>query len=646
MRIIKLRFVSILSMFVLLIPLVACSDRTGYSVSIKQARCEFAECYLDLDIRYPAKDRPEILITVDRIPVDAMDGVRTDDPKYSFKLESSGSHKIYVTLVKGKRFLTSPVSTDILVDTRIPETPSIIWRVSGGMLLIHLATQGNISYTAFKILVNSGIEKISTSPYFEIDIEKGRDYIIQGYTSRGVNQSEPGILDFLLNEDEAPKINTFIESPYSGGPIMLTLEDDWDRSSRLSVNAFAELSGIRFLYDGQRLIPESPLPQGEDAIVVKVMDSSGNCTEYWESFNIVKRTSESLPELYIEEGAVRNAKWAAQDGTTVLQKFGGGEWTTISTHDRDEKTTTIPRDSLSIEGDLYRLLVKSASEITLPSMPVFAKESFFKRFSTEVISSLLGMDALLVGENDYRLFGNIVVRENSIMKVESGSTLTIARGNTLLVSGVLDLEGRKDRIALNPGGSYGTLEVSNNGILIARNVDFNKTRIVVKNASVIAMDDCTLGAGLEIRGARTVQLYNCEIAGDILFDGVIDLYIHSSRTGSGKFVLSNSLSSTVSRSKIENDTVEIRNSRVSFLLGAVSSQNLKMHQLSRVSMTGLEISSEKLEVLEASSLSLEEIYSDGKFLLSARTLSRVSLNEELAGELELETDEKSVIATY
>ena len=63
-------------------------------------------------------------------------------------------------------------------------------------------------------------------------------------------------------------------------------------------------------------------------------------------------------------------------------------------------------------------------------------------------------------------------------------------------------------------------------------------------------------------------------------------------------------------------------------------------------MTGLEISSEKLEVLEASSLSLEEIYSDGKFLLSARTLSRVSLNEELAGELELETDEKSVIATY
>ena len=91
---------------------------------------------------------------------------------------------------------------------------------------------------------------------------------------------------------------------------MLTLEDDWDRSSRLSVNAFAELSGIRFLYDGQRLIPESPLPQGEDAIVVKVMDSSGNCTEYWESFNIVKRTSESLPELYIEEGAVRNNRFA------------------------------------------------------------------------------------------------------------------------------------------------------------------------------------------------------------------------------------------------------------------------------------------------------------------------------------------------
>jgi hypothetical protein len=238
------------------------------------------------------------------------------------------------------------------------------------------------------------------------------------------------------------------------------------------------------------------------------------------------------------------------------------------------------------------------------------------------------------------------VRENSIMKVESGSTLTISRGNTLLVSGVLDLEGRKDRIALNPGGSYGTLEVSTNGILIARNVDFNKTRIVVKNASVIAMDGCTLGAGLEIRGTRTVQLYNCEIVGDILLENVMDLYIHSSRSASGKFVLSNSLSSTLSRSTIENDTVEIKNSRVSFFLGGVSSQHFKIYQLSRVSMTGLEISSEKLEVLEASSLSLEDIYGDGKFLLSVRTLSRASLDEKLAGKLDLEADEKSVIAIY
>lgn len=646
MRIIRLKFFLILSMFALLISLVACSDRTGYSISIKQAKCEFSECYLDLDIRYSGRERPEILITVDRIPVDAMDGIRTEEPKYSFKLDSPGSHRIYVTLVKGKRFLTSPVSTDILVDTRIPETPSIIWKLSGGKLSIHLATQGDISYTAFRIVFDSGIEKISAFPFFEIDIEKGRDYIIQGYTMRGANSSEPGILDFLLDEDEAPKINTFIESPYSGGPVTLTLEDDWDRSDRLLVDASTERSGIRFLYDGQRLIPESPLPQGEDTLVVKVTDSSGNSTKHQESFNIIKRTSENLPELYIEEGAVRNAKWTAQDGTTVLQKFSGGEWTVISNHNQDERTATIPRDSLSVEGDLYRLLVKSPSEIMLPSMPVFAKESFFKRFSTEVISSLLGMDALLVGGNDYRLFGNVVVRENSIMKVESGSTLTISRGNTLLVSGVLDLEGRKDRIALNPGGSYGTLEVSTNGILIARNVDFNKTRIVVKNASVIAMDGCTLGAGLEIRGTRTVQLYNCEIVGDILLENVMDLYIHSSRSASGKFVLSNSLSSTLSRSTIENDTVEIKNSRVSFFLGGVSSQHFKIYQLSRVSMTGLEISSEKLEVLEASSLSLEDIYGDGKFLLSVRTLSRASLDEKLAGKLDLEADEKSVIAIY
>jgi hypothetical protein len=591
------------------------------------------------------RERPEILITVDRIPVDAMDGIRTEEPKYSFKLDSPGSHRIYVTLVKGKRFLTSPVSTDILVDTRIPETPSIIWKLSGGKLSIHLATQGDISYTAFRIVFDSGIEKISAFPFFEIDIER------EGITSYRVTQCAVQILPsrdsrFPTRRGRSAKDKYFHRVSILRSPVTLTLEDDWDRSDRLLVDASTERSGIRFLYDGQRLIPESPLPQGEYTLVVKVTDSSGNSTKHQESFNIIKRTSENLPELYIEEGAVRNAKWTAQDGTTVLQKFSGGEWTVISNHNQDERTATIPRDSLSVEGDLYRLLVKSPSEIMLPSMPVFAKESFFKRFSTEVISSLLGMDALLVGGNDYRLFGNVVVRENSIMKVESGSTLTISRGNTLLVSGALDLEGRKDRIALNPGGSYGTLEVSTNGILIARNVDFNKTRIVVKNASVIAMDGCTLGAGLEIRGTRTVQLYNCEIVGDILLENVMDLYIHSSRSASGKFVLSNSLSSTLSRSTIEKDKVEIKNSRVRFFLGGVSSQHFKKYQLSRVSMTGLEISSEKLEVLEASSLSREDIYGDGKFLLSVRTLSRASLDEKLAGKLDLEADEKSVIAIY
>lgn len=625
--------------------LPACSDSVSYSVAVRRVSCETTKCRLDLDVKSPGREPPQVLLTLDRSPQTSADGVRFEGTSHTLEIQQPGEHRIFLTLVEGKRFLTSPVSTVVFIDPTVPKKPEIKWRLKAGKLLLELSGPDK-SVDSFKVRLNGKSEELSSSGNFLLDIQKGEEYLIQGYSLRGAVSSEHSLLDLYLGGDEPPSLNVSTHKPYTGGLVKFSAEDDWDELDNLSITAYIDESGIKLLCGNSFLLPRIPLPQGKNTLVVRAVDSAGNETVIREELFVVKKISEKLPELYIEEGAVRNAKWISEEGTVTLQKFSGGEWVDISTHQAWERTSTIPKETLSSGGDLYRLTAIGPDELSLPSVPVFAKESFFKRFSTEFISSLLGMDALLIGGNDYQFYGNIVVRDNSVMKVESGSSLSISRGNTLLVSGVLDLEGGRERIEINPNGSTGTIEVTKNGIMLARNVNFNKTKFIAKGAGVVVMENCEFLSGIEIKGARTVQIYNCLIEGNLTLENVKSVFIHSSEFNTDTFRLSNIVSATFSESEINGPLVESINSKIDFVSSRVNSVLLSIDQLSGVTLVDSFLDLNELGVSGASSTHLESVELARKLRVSIHNLSRLSLPEELKSKLDIEQDFKSVSVTY
>lgn len=639
-RIFGIIFVSLLFILV-----AACSDGGNYSVSVRQIDCKGSICNIDLNISAPGRDLPPFLVTIGRPPVDGNDGLKFRGTEASFELKEQGAHLIYVTLIEGKRFLTTPVSAKVTINLEPPERPAVRWSLAQGFLTLVVRAEDSKEVTDYRILVN-GESFRSSSGVFSVPVERDRKYIVQAFSMSDAISSEPAIVDLELSEDFAPEVKLFFTFPYRGEAIQVEISDDWDSPEELEIEAFAQESGISLLFDGARLIPEIPIPEHKNTLVVRVSDSSGNTTEVTKQLAVVRSTSPDLPELYIEEGTIRNARWTTSEGSVELQRYRDGEWITLSSHDSEEKSSIISKDSISENGDLYRIVFTSESEIYMPSVPVFAKESFFRRFSTEYISSFLGMDALLVGGNDYRFYGNIVVRDNSVMRVESGSSLTIPKGNTLLVSGVLDLEGWKDRIAVNPGGSSGTIEVTNNGVLIARSVDFNNSRVVVEGAAVVVFEDCTFYGGLKISGARTVQIYKSQIDGEISVENVRELLVHLSELSGTELTYSNLGSALLSRSTFSSQSMEVMDSRVEVVGSVFEYGDIEINKTSRLLLTGSSLIDTGIEISGASSLHIEELEIRGQVKIDLKGLSRLSIQEDAKEMIEIISDEKSAIKVY
>ena len=639
-RIFGIIFVSLLFILV-----AACSDGGNYSVSVRQIDCKGSICNIDLNISAPGRDLPPFLVTIGRPPVDGNDGLKFRGTEASFELKEQGAHLIYVTLIEGKRFLTTPVSAKVTINLEPPERPAVRWSLAQGFLTLVVRAEDSKEVTDYRILVN-GESFRSSSGVFSVPVERDRKYIVQAFSMSDAISSEPAIVDLELSEDFAPEVKLFFTFPYRGEAIQVEISDDWDSPEELEIEAFAQESGISLLFDGARLIPEIPIPEHKNTLVVRVSDSSGNTTEVTKQLTVVRSTSPDLPELYIEEGTIRNARWTTSEGSVELQRYRDGEWITLSSHDSEEKSSIISKDSISENGDLYRIVFTSESEIYMPSVPVFAKESFFRRFSTEYISSFLGMDALLVGGNDYRFYGNIVVRDNSVMRVESGSSLTIPKGNTLLVSGVLDLEGWKDRIAVNPGGSSGTIEVTNNGVLIARSVDFNNSRVVVEGAAVVVFEDCTFYGGLKISGARTVQIYKSQIDGEISVENVRELLVHLSELSGTELTYSNLGSALLSRSTFSSQSMEVMDSRVEVVGSVFEYGDIEINKTSRLLLTGSSLIDTGIEISGASSLHIEELEIRAQVKIDLKGLSRLSIQEDAKEMIEIISDEKSAIKVY
>jgi len=639
------RILGIIFVSLLFILIAACSDGGNYSVSIRQIDCKGTICNIDLNISAPGRELPLFLVTIDRPPVDGNDGLKFRGTEASFELKGQGTHVIYVTLIEGKRFLTTPVSVKTTINLEPPDRPVVRWSLAQGLLTLDVKANDSKKVTDYRILVND-VSYRSSSGVFSVPVERDTKYIVQAFSMSDTISSEPAIVDLELSEDFAPEVKLFFTLPYRGDAIQAEISDDWDSPEEIEIEAFAQESGISLLFDGARLIPEIPIPEGMNTLVVRVSDSSGNTTEVKKQLSVVKNTSPDLPELYIEEGTIRNARWTTSEGFVQLQRYRDGEWITLSSHDSEEKSSIISKDSISENGDLYRIAFTSENEIYMPSVPVFAKESFFRRFSTEFISSFLGMDALLVGGNDYRFYGNIVVRDNSVMRVESGSSLTIPKGNTLLVSGVLDLEGRKDRIAVNPGGSSGTIEVTNNGVLIARSVDFNNSRILIEGAAVVVFEDCTFSGGLKISGARTVQIYKSQIDGEIIVENVRELLVHLSELSGTKLTYSNLGSALLSRSTFSSQSMEVKDSRVEVFGSVFESGDIEINRTSRLSLTGGSLIDTEIKISGASWMHIEESEISGQVSIDLQRLSRLTLQEDAKAMTEIISDEKSAIKVY
>jgi len=639
------RIFGIVFVSLLLILAAACSDGGNYSVFIRQIDCKGSICNMDLNISAPGRELPQFLVTIGRPPVDGNDGLKFRGTEASFELKEQGTHSIYVTLIEGKRFLTTPVSAKVTVNLEPPGRPAVRWSLAQGLLTLVVRAEDSEKVTDYRILVN-GESFRSSSGVFSVRVERDTKYIVQAFSMSDTISSEPAIVDLELSEDFAPEVKLFFALPYRGEAIQVEIRDDWDSPEELEIIAFAQESGIPLLFDGARLIPEIPIPERTNTLVLRVSDSSGNTTEVTRQLTVVRNTSRDLPELYIEEGTIRNARWTTSEGLVELQRYRDGEWITLSSHDSEEKSSIISKDSISENGDLYRIAFTSESEIYMPSVPVFAKESFFRRFSTEYISSFLGMDALLVGGNDYRFYGNIVVRDNSVMRVESGSSLTIPKGNTLLVSGVLDLEGWKERISVNPGGSSGTIEVTNNGVLIARSVDFNNSRVLVEGAAVVVFDDCTFSGGLKINGARTVQIYNSLIDGEILVENVRELLVHLSEFSGKDLTYSNLGSALLSRSTFGSQSIVVMHSRVEVVGSLFESGEIEINKTSSLSLAGSSIRDTEIEISGASSLHFEELEIAGQVMIDLKGLSRLSIQEDAKEIIEIISDAKSSVKVY
>lgn len=634
-----------ISLFFVILMVVSCSNNTNYTVSIKQIDCEGSICNLRLEISETGPTLPEFLITLDRPPVDGSDGIRAKGTETSIDLKEEGSHTIFVTLVEGKRFLSTPVSEKVIINLDPPDAPVVNWSLSQGELELCLRSDSSDSETDYRILVN-GVLQSSTHGTFSFPVERDAHYIIQAFSFDGNLSSKPSIIDLWLSEDFAPKVEFSSALPSTSDAIDIAISDDWDRTDELLIRAFLEESNILLLFDGDRLIPEIPLPEGKSTLVVQVVDSSGNVAEEKRELRIIRRTAVDIPELYIEEGTIRNARWTTPKGMVELQRYRDGEWITLSSHSSEEGSSIIAKDSISENGDLYRIVVTSDNEKYMPSIPVFAKESLFRRFSTEFISSFLGMDALLVGGNDYRFYGNIVVRDNTVMRVESGTSLTIPRGNTLLVSGVLDLEGWKDRIKVNPGGSSGTIEVTNNGVLIARSVDFNNSTISIENAAVVVFEDCTLSGDLKIGGARTIQIYNSHFSGEMEIENVRELLVHQSGFSGDGLVLSGLGKVFFSRSTVRFHSVEVVDSRLEAFESLFETDGFIVDNTSHMLMTRGALIETKITVSGASSVHIEEANLMEKIKIELSELSRLSLQKDLEGSIEIVSDEKSAIKVF
>ena len=641
-KVISIKCIVIISMIAL--SLVACGPADNLSLEIKEIITDLTTIRVVYDFTPSRGRNPSLLVTVGRVPQSTSDGTLLDGSDPTFDLTEAGKYDLYFTLVEKNRFVSPPVKKEVRAFSDKPERPDLEFSIQSGTLNVQLTSKDD-SITSYVIDI-AGSEYFSQDGQFSYEVTQGEEITITAWSVRQDGSPSDPVEEILdLSIDSPPDVSLKVPKPYVGDVIQVELSDDWDQPEDLEV--IASSGDYRFYFNEGVLYPEVELPEGSHFVVVSVIDSSGNMTNKTTPVYVTKTPSPEVPELLIEEGTFRRAIWQFEDASVKLQRFWNGAWINHIVPQQGVSSVVIPREGMSERGDFYRLHASSPESLFIPSIPVFAKESQFRRFTAENVVSFMGSDALLSTGNTFRLVGNLTVWQGTVVRIEPGVELVFPRGNNLIVSGVLDIDGRQNRVSINSPSVMGTISVTQGGSIIARGVDFSRTRLVVRGANIVVLENCVLSDGLRIDGARSVQIYSSKISGSFFINNADEVFVDGSIVNAETVTLSHSAFISISRSDISSDEIVIEQSKLRFLDSSIEARLVATERFSAVLMAKCSLSVGAFRIFSGSSVQIENprIMVD-ESQVSLANFSKFVFSEDALDSFRIVADRTSIAAAF
>ncbi len=635
---------SILVMLFVALSLASCGPTDNLSLEIKEIITDLTTIKVVYDFTPSLGRNPSLLVTEGRVPQSTSDGILLDGPDPTFVLPEAGKYDLYFTLVEKNRFVSPPVAKEVNAFSDKPERPDFDFSIQSGILTVQLSSIDD-SITCY-FVEYAGSEYSSKDGQFSFEVTRGKEVTLRAWSVRQDGSPSDPIEEILdLSIDNPPEVSLKVPKPYVGNVIQVELADDWDQPEDLEV--IASSGDYRFYFNESVLYPEVQLPEGSHFIIVSVIDSSGNMTNKTTPVYVTKTPSPRIPELLIEEGTFRRAIWQFEDASIKLQRFWNGAWIDHIVPQEGVSSVVISREGMSERGDFYRIHASSPEHLYIPSIPVFAKESQFRRFTAENVVSFMGSDALLSTGNTFRLVGNLTVWQGTVVRIEPGVEFVFPRGNNLIVSGVLDIDGRQNRVSISSPSVMGTISVTQGGSIIARGVDFSRTRLVVRGANIVVLEDCVLSDGLRIDGARSVQIYSSKILSSFFIGNADEVFIDGSIVNAETITLTHSAFVSISRSDMSADEIVIEQSNVRFIDSSIEAQLSVTERFSAVVMAKCSLSVGAFTILSGSSVQIEnpKIMVD-ESQVSLANFSRLSFSEYALKSLRIVADRTSIATAF
>lgn len=622
----------------------ACNYFSDYILSVDNITIEATKCSYSVTVTGERQKKPDILITIGQPPANSKDGMIMKSEVGEFFIDRDGTVTIYFTLVSGRRLLSTPLATVVRVFNS-PITAPIIKKAAIRDGNIFLSLQGQSEgIKEYKVKIGS-YNYFSKSGVFAIPLVSNLDVPIKCFSIREDGAiSEPAIANIDLSENKKPSIDLILPEYYDGNKIPLELHDDWTAPEKLIVRAFAD--DIPLLFDGKALFPLFEIPGGEHLIEIEVIDEAGLSTKSSFQITIKKALLNEIAELYIEEGGTfRIASWKLPSSVqnAVLQVMGAGEWTDIM-EIGFEGSARIPSEYISDMGDIYRLSPRKNDSVFLPSVPVFAKLEQSRRVTSSYIVSLYGKDVTLPSGGVYNFQGNIAVKSGSLLRIESSTSINLSRKSTLLVNGVLEIDGRRGKVTVSSFGSPAIIHIGRKGTFIARNVDFQNVELVADKGAVIVLENCEMNADVML-DVSSAQIYSSNITGSFKINNLNELYIFNSHI-SGSFESGFVKKGIVSNTQFDSKESSLSNSNIKFYNSEFSTGDIDISGSSHVYFYNSSLKVKKGIVNNASELYIEgtEIFCDEKLFIG--NFSRIVMPEKVQDEVQIEKDNTSEVFLY